>query len=176
MRVRAIVAAAVVLAALAALAIGGCSERQGPPPRLVVTTTTEVGQTTTTLPASVSTLPPRSVDDIRAALDAAIAGRDFCGVLAALDDASPDTADGAAVIAAYDLLAEKLRLAAAFRPLALSDAWQVVLRGVDEGRSAAHRVGGNVNDPTLRAPFIDGQFQAAMSQAETWADSHCTKP
>lgn len=173
MRRRPLARLGLVAALCAATGVAACSERQGPPPRLLVTTTTEAGATTTTLPSSVSTLPPKSVDDIRAAFDTAIAARDFCGVLAALDDASPDTSDGAAVIAAYEVLADKVQRAASFVPTELAPAWQTVVGAVREGRTAARRVGGNVNDPALRAPFIDGAFQVAMSAAEAWADSHC---
>lgn len=164
-----------LLAALAAV-VTGCTQRQGPPPRLLVTTTTEPGSPTTTLPSSVSTLPPKSVADIRGELDAALAARDFCKVLDALDDASPDPADGQAVIEAYDVLSVAVSEAASFVPTALADSWPTVVESVEEGRLAARRVAGDVNDPILRAPFLDGQFQAAMSAAETWFDNNCAGP
>ena len=164
----------IVAAALVAGAVSGCSERVGPPPQLLVTTTTELGATTTTLPSSVSTLPPKSVADIQAEFEAAIAARDFCSVLDGLDDAAPDTHDGQAVIATYEVLADGVRRAAAFAPTALAESWLAVIAGVEEGLVAARRVAGNTDDPTLRAPFLDGQFQAAMSAAETWFDNNCT--
>lgn len=171
-----VVAAGLLLAAVVAGVVGGCSERVGPPPQLLVTTTTEKGATTTTLPSSVSTLPPKSVADVQAEFEAAIAARDFCAVLDTLDDASPDTNDGQAVIATYEVLADGVERAASFAPTELAESWTSVIDGVEEGLVAARRVAGNIDDPTLRAPFLDGQFQAAMSAAETWFDNNCTTP
>ena len=55
----------------------------------------------------------------------------------------------------------------------LDDSWTIVVAGVEDGVTAARRVGGDVDDPALRAPFVDGQFESAMTAVETWADSSC---
>jgi hypothetical protein len=161
------------LALAVALGAAGCAQRQGPPPQLAVTTTTERGATTTTLPGGPPPLAPLSLAQIRGELDAAVAGHDFCKLAAALDDAAPDTTDGATVTATYEALARAVHAGSGFVPAELSDPWKSVVTGVDEGVEASQRVGGDVKDPTLRAPFLDGQFESAMSAVERWHDTHC---
>ena len=162
-----------LFACTAALAAAGCTQRQGPPPQLVVTTTTEPGVTTTTLPGGPEPLPPRTLAEIQADLDAAVAGRDFCALVAALDDAAPDTDDGKAVIATYEALAAAVKQGKGFVPSELSESWVIVVDGIDDGVVAARRVGGDVKDPALRAPFLDGRFESAMSAVETYSDGKC---
>jgi hypothetical protein len=161
------------VAALIAATAAGCSERQGPPPQLAVTTTTERGATTTSLPGGPPPLAPLSLDQFRGELDAAVSARDFCKLAAALDDATPDTSNGDTVTATYEALARAVHAGSGFVPAELSDPWQAVVIGVDAGVQASQRVGGDVKDPTLRAPFIDGQFESAMSAVERWHDTHC---
>jgi hypothetical protein len=162
---------AATIVALAVLA--GCTERQGPPPQLVITTTTEPGATTTTLPGGPPPLPPRTLGQVTRELDAAVSARDFCKLVVALDDAAPDASDGRTVIAAYEALAAAAHRARGFVPDELASIWPVVVSAIDEGVQAARRVGGDVQDPALRAPFLDGSFESAMSAVETWADAHC---
>ncbi len=160
--------------AVACLAVAaGCTERQGPPPQLAVTTSTEAGVTTTSLPGGPEPLVPRTAADIEAELEAAVAARDFCKVAAALDDAAPDTNDGAAVTATYEALARTTKQAAGFVPAELSEAWPIVVEGIEDGVVASRRVGGDVKDPALRAPFIDGSFESAIAAVETWSDARC---
>ena len=161
------------LVCVAALVVSGCTQRQGPPPQLVVTTTTEPGVTTTTLPGGPPPLPPRTLDEIEGDLEDAVAAGDFCALVDALDDAAPDTDDGQVVIATYEALATAVKQAASFVPSQLSESWTIVVAGIDDGVVAARRVGGDVDDPALRAPFVDGQFESAMTAVETWSDSNC---
>jgi hypothetical protein len=125
------------------------------------------------LPGGPAPLQPRTLQQITSELHSAVAARDFCRLVLALDDAAPDTSDGKDVIAAYAALSAAVHQASGFVPDELSASWPVVVSNVDEGVAAARRVGGDVQDPALRAPFLDGAFESAMTAVETWADAHC---
>jgi hypothetical protein len=78
------------------------------------------------------------------------------------------------VISTYRALDSAVHAATAFRPAALADSWSIVITGVDEGVAAAKRVGGDLADPALRAPFTAGDFEAAMAIVESWSDTNCS--
>jgi hypothetical protein len=158
---------------VAMIAVGGCTQREGPADETLPTTTT-LARTTTSGSATASTLAGRTPDQIRDSLTSAVSARNFCALTAALDDAVPDVTDGQAVISTYQALDSAVHAATAFRPAALADSWTVVTAGVDEGVAAAKRVGGDLNDPALQAPFTAGDFEAAMTLVESWSDANCS--
>lgn len=160
--------------AIALATASGCTQREGPADEALPTTTTLQPGTTTSGPATASTLVGRTPDQIRDSLTSAVSARNFCAFAAALDDAVPDVTDGQAVISTYEALDSAVHAAQRFRPATLADAWTVVMAGVDEGVAAAKRVGGDLNDPALQAPFTAGDFEAAMTLVESWSDSNCS--
>ena len=159
--------------AIAVVAAGGCTQREGPADEALPTTTL-APRTTTSGSATASTLAGRTPGQIRDSLTSAVSARNFCAFAAALDDAVPDVTDGQAVISTYEALDAAVHAAEGFRPATLTDAWTVVIAGVDGGVAAAKRVGGDLNDPALQAPFTGGEFEAAMTLVESWSDSNCS--
>lgn len=154
----------------------GCTQKVGTVPNEVapVTTTTSRSGTATSQPATATTLAGRTSDQITASLKAATGSRNFCALTSALDDAIPDATDGQSIISTYQAIDQAVRAAQSFRPDELADSWTVVVDGVDEGLAAAKRVGGDLADPALRAPFTASDFESAMTLVESWADGHCT--
>lgn len=153
---------------LGVLAAGACSDTDGGEPVPVTTTTSAPDPVETT-----STIPGRTPDQIAAALDQAIARRDFCAVVAALDTAVPDVRDGAQVIEVYDTIAGAAERTASFAPEELRAAWDEVVAATRRGAEAARRAEGNLEDPILRAPFTANAFDAAMTVVEAWSDRNC---
>ena len=130
--------------------------------------------TTSTLPAfTTSSVVGGSASAISGDLETALAAKDFCLLVAAFDSAVPLTQSDPRLVATYEELARVTAAAGPFVPADLTDQWPAIVSATAEGAKAAARVHGNLGDPALRAPFVDGGFEGAMSQVETWADTHC---
>ena len=165
----------VLMATIVAVGVA-CTHRQGDPPELAITSTS--APVTTVLDAATdsgptSTVPGRSPQEIKSSLDAAIAVRDFCQFVAALDEAVPDVTQGEQVVTVYEDLAIATEAATSFVPVDLADPWKQVVITTGEGAKAALRVGGDLSDPVLRSPFTSGSFDSAMSSVENWSDRNC---
>ena len=115
----------------------------------------------------------RSAASISQDLATALAAKDFCLLVAAFDNAVPLSQSDPRLVAAYEDLARTTQAATAFVPTDVADAWPAIVAATAAGARAARQVKGDLGDPTLRAPFVDGGFVGAMSEVETWADTHC---
>ena len=130
--------------------------------------------TTSTGPAfATSSIVGRSAASISQDLATALAAKDFCLLVAAFDNAVPLSQSDPRLVAAYEDLARTTQAATAFVPTDVADAWPAIIAATAAGARAARQVMGDLGDPTLRAPFVDGGFVGAMSEVETWADTHC---
>ena len=172
---------AILTSALAVvIALGaGCSERQGGVPTLApIQTTTSLPQSgvlgapTTTEP-SPSKAPGQSLAAIVSDFDRAVANRDFCGLLNAMNSDLPDTDDHTAVTKTYRKVADSVRAATSFVPRELSAQWSAVVDATENAAKAASRSKGRIDDPALQAPFSTAAFQQASVDLNAWNDGHC---
>ncbi len=160
--------AAVVLAAVVGATVVGCSDSGGE----------VVWSTTTAAPAepgseAAPTVPPVPLEDFRAALTAAVAGRDLCELLDVVELSRPDVADPSVVVPAYEALAAAVEDAAAFVPSELATAWDEVVDANRDAVDLARRGGGEIGDLALRARFETSVFNDAYVTVTGWADLNC---
>lgn len=121
-------------------------------------------------PAPLPGTPP---EEIREALDAALDERDTCALVAVIGRSIPDVDDPDAVLEAYRSLLTAWRTAREFRPEELTEAWDQVLAGVEEGVEALAEVGGDLGDPGVGAVFSAESLQGPVRTVQRWAELNC---
>ena len=151
-------AAAVVVVAVV---MAGCSDRQDDPRAgLLAVPSTSSGTPTTRDP---SLPPPPTPAQIRAKFDAAIAAKDFCAVVAALD----------AVTETYQIVAESVKAAKALAPSSLTESWSAVIEATGLAAVEAKRAGGEIDDPSIQAQFATSTFDDAYRDTIAWTTDNC---
>jgi hypothetical protein len=171
-------ALAITLAVSVGLAVG-CSQREGSTPSLAPIETTTTAPESGVLSPTTSEPGPskaqgQSLSEIVDDFDQAVAGRDFCGLLSAMNSDLPDTDDHAAVTETYRKVADSVRAARSFVPSQLSDQWAAVVDATESAAKAASRAQGQIGDPALQASFSTAAFQAATVDLDAWNDGHCS--
>lgn len=162
-------ATSLVVAALVAstpVLVAGCTVKEN--------TATVTPTTTTVAPsgddADIPELPGADPATLRQALRSAVADRDLCALIAAVDLGVPTSTDGGAVVAAYQELADSLAAAESFRPVELRDAWSTVRAALDDALVELRATGGQADAPSVVAVFTTDAVQAASRRIVRWAD------
>jgi hypothetical protein len=175
-RVSVLLGAAVVLVAVGA----GCSEREGGTPTLApIVTTSSIPDSgvlsgPTTSEAGPSKPAGQSLAQIAGDFDEAVANRDFCGLLNAMNSDLPDTDNHDEVTETYRKVADSVRAARSFVPADLATQWSAVVDASENAAKAAARAKGQIDDPALQASFATSDFQQASVDLDAWNDAHCS--
>jgi len=131
----------------------------------------------TTLPDSIDGVSvdvprPRDLAGARADLEAAVAARDVCKVIAEFERARPEAAGETEVAEVFESQAAAAKAALEFVPDDLAAAWPLV---VETTRSAAVAARGlsDIDDPRIRRLFDDSEFKDSWNQILAWSDASC---
>lgn len=162
----------VALAAVLVVVGAGCSNDDTLP--------TVAERPTTTDPAAAADLepaaPPRSAQVIVGDLEAAVAARDVCAVLDAIDDAEPDPDDRAGDISVYRALSAATKASRAFVPAQLRSDWEVIVAGTELASKALDDHDGDLTDPEVEAALTSTDMVDAIRNVERYQFTACPPP
>lgn len=121
-------------------------------------------------------LPGTPGGEVADALDAAVAARDTCALLFALDLDLPDADDRDGAIEAYDALLAAVTAAESFIAQDLEVWWPTLLDAATRGADAVQRADGDLTHPGIAPIFTSAETQEAVAGIGRYRDESCEEP
>ncbi len=151
------------------VALAGCAD-EGKLPTVADVPTTVDPNDVVALEPTPDPLPP---DRVVAALRDAVAAKDVCGMLGAIDAGVPSAKDREGAVTVYRELATSTRAAQGFLPEELRRPWQRVVRSAVAAADALEAAKGDLRDPDFLEALTSEGAVAADESLERYQLAHC---